>query len=234
MATLTLGQNLALNAASAVFGGLVTLAVQYYLHQRQRASLRVNYRDSLTGHKEFTTATRVIEDTQGISVQQTYQAMYVNLSVINRRRETAKNCRGYLVGVETVENGRFNAVNPCNSLPLAWAYRSQDDARKGIDIPYGVTQFLNIFSCAQPDVSTGFFPCTVPQLFHLPAWDRFSQPGEFRFRLQITADNANTQLFGLRVRWAGPWDTAWADNCRLLSIVQDNSVLDNMAWMEAR
>lgn len=131
-----------------------------------------------------------------------------------------------LVGVDVLENGRFTSTDYCDTVPLAWSYRSDNDAQSGIDIPKNVVQFLNVLICYEPSVSTGFEPCTCPKTLR-EASKRFRLPGEFRFRIQVSAHNVETQQFGLRVSWADDWATAWSsEKCEKLRIVHDLTVFN--------
>ena len=181
---------------------------------RTSPKLAIDFQNDARGYRVYT-KTRVGHD-----------ALSVSISVTNERRQTAKNCRGFLVGIEALENGKLVPTDYCDSVPLAWAYRSDDDAKKGIDIPKGVVQFLNVFLCGELAHGSGFVPSTVPTTLRTKALQRFAGPGEFRFKIQVSADNVETQLFGLRVSWAGDWSALWNGGCELLSIAIDNTVLD--------
>jgi hypothetical protein len=216
---------------SGAAGGLLSLGLDYAIRfgiwTTTSPKLEIDYRDKQTGYRLFTGATtKAKKEGSDDEVEVNFKAMFINISVENTRKQTAKSCRGFLVGVDIVENGQFIATDYCDCIPLAWSYRSERDAHLGIDIPKGVVQFLNVLSCAEPKMGSGFLPCTVPGTRRAAATTHFNKPGEFRFRMQIAADNLNTKLFGLRVRWSGSWEDVWAGNCEAFSVMQDNSVYD--------
>lgn len=198
------------NLLSGALGAGIIAIGQWIYHWWNRPSLSVSFQESKPGFIVFTSEVRSSPDAGSASCSanaiEAYKAMYVSIRIKNTGKRDAKNCRGFLVGIDVKNNGRWEPTDYCDSIPLAWSYRSDEDALHGIDIPHGVGQFLNIFSVRQPTVDSGFRPATVPNTLRYAARVRFKNPGEFRFRIQVAAADLPAQLFGLFLSWDGAWD----------------------------
>jgi len=175
-----------------------------------RPHLAITYLDTEHGFRVFTEE-RYTSFPYAIPLR----VMYVSIRIQNTGRSTATQCRGFLVGIDRKgEGGQWLQTDYCQSIPLAWSYSTDDDARSGVDIPKEVSQFLNVFSIGED--TPGIRPATVPRTRRL---NELTKPGEFRFKIQLSTDNGPTQLFGIHVSWSGNWDELWQGNCKGLQIL---------------
>lgn len=215
--------------SGAAGAGLIALAHWAY-NWWTRPHLSVSFQQSKPGFIVFTREIRPIPGaatTIGFDADATesYDAMFASIRIRNTGRRNARSCRGFLVGIDTKRNGRWEPTDYCDSIPLAWSYRSDADALHGIDIPRGVDQFLNIFSVRQPRIHRGFLPATVPKTLRGASQACFERSGEFRFRIQVAADDLPAQLFGIYLRWPGNWDNEpWNNIPREMQICQSNDL----------
>lgn len=136
---------------------------------------------------------------------ETHSAYYVKVEVTVPKRRMAKGCRGYLVNIDkkNEETGAFEPTIYCDSIQLAWSCKRTDEERyQGVDIPYGVRQFLDVFSTR--DDSQMFAPkIAITPLRYI---DLFKEKGIFRFTVQVSAEEADPKFIKLDLDWKGVWD----------------------------
>lgn len=134
--------------------------------------------------------------------QSQHEAYYIRVKVTNSTRRTARDCRTYLVNIEKRdETGTFRPTIYCDSIPLAWSCRA-DKAYQGVDLPYGVAQFLDVLTTRS--ISDYFEPQIMVKPFrYIPL---FKEKGGFRFTIQVSAERANPQFIKLIFEWDGDWE----------------------------
>jgi hypothetical protein len=147
---------------------------------------------------------------------------YVRLRVVNVGRRVAKNCRGYLTQVEwTNDGGTFEPAPYYDSLPLIWSYKGKDQGYPAVDLLEGVDNYLDIlatysFPNRQPpwdpkhdserfELQTQYIPLRYSNLF--------SGTRTYRFTIQVSAEDVESQILRLVFKWNGKWNDfeAWED-----------------------
>ena len=207
-------QSVGLLFLSAVVGAAITQLVNYLVHVWYRPILKIDFEESKPGFRLST-----LEEENG----KRYDAFYYNVRVTNRGKKTAKNARGFLIRIEYIDGGTVHATDYCDNLPLAWSYRTDEDAQKGIDLPSSTPQFLNVLSTRNAAIASGFRPATVPPTLR-PSLYRFEDPGVFRFTIMVVAEDAEPRWIGLRVKWDGDWKSIWDNDCKDFRVFQDTTI----------
>lgn len=132
------------------------------------------------------------------------QAVYVRVQVRNKRPKIARGCRAYLVNIETKSaTGKFEPTAYVDSIQLAWSCRMLGNERDPIDIPNGVSQYIDVI--ATSNISSHFaiqiapFPVRYNAL-HSP------NPHTYRYTIQVAGDGAEPEVIKLVFVWKGRWD----------------------------
>jgi hypothetical protein len=132
------------------------------------------------------------------------EAVYIRVEVMNEKRRLAKQCRAYLVNVE-VQNGRneFEPTIYVDSIQLAWSCRENGKEREAVDLPNGVSQYIDVLAtykssnCFTPQISP--FPFRYEELF-------INSPKTFRFTVQVSGDGVDPVFTTIIFSWKGQWD----------------------------
>ena len=202
----------------AALGAFSTWCVESYRDFQNRPRLSLGYRDDGPGHRLFTD----LVDRRSAD-EARFQAMIVSLAVSNQSVRTARNCRGYLVAIEEYRDKSWYLTDYCDRLPLTWAYRTDEEGTRGIDIPKDIQQFLNIFYVCEPKLSNpGIHPLTIPRPQRVSSLRRFREPGKLRLIVQVAADDARTEFFALVIEWRGEWKNTWKNDCESLQITESS------------
>ena len=131
------------------------------------------------------------------------KAFYVRIKVTNRRRIVARNCRAYLEAFEKRDtNGFFRPTAYCESIQLAWSCRRTGEEFNPLDLPSGVTQFLDVLATGSG--SQDFHPKLMFVIWRYEPL--FKQTGVFRLTIRVTAENAYSETIKLILTWQGSWD----------------------------
>lgn len=132
------------------------------------------------------------------------EAIYIRVRVENPKSQMAKSCRAFLVKVEEKNSqGIFNPTIYADSLPLGWS--CQQDPGRPIDLPSGVSQFVDIISTdkgapARYDVHLMLYPHRYRGLFD-------DKPKILRLTILVTGDGARAGKTTIVFEWRGAWDT---------------------------
>jgi hypothetical protein len=138
---------------------------------------------------------RVVMPVHVVSVaREDYEEVYVRLRVLNSGRGTAKNCRGYLIGILLRESGgHCSATQYEDVLNLKWAYGDHDS---GCDILPGVWQYLDVINAK----SGRWNPVVKPQS-QSPRYVDLGTPGRYSLVVAIAAENAACQQVTVEWNW---------------------------------
>jgi hypothetical protein len=137
------------------------------------------------------------------------EGIYIRAKVQNRKSQMAKSCRAFLVKVEKQNaHGIFGPTIFADSLQLAWS--CQKDRERPIDLPSGVSQFVDVIStdkAAPVDyrVHHLFHPSRYAELFD-------GKPKTLRLTVLVTGDGAAPGQTTIVFNWRGQWDTFEADS----------------------
>jgi hypothetical protein len=150
----------------------------------------------------------------GIPNDDPLEAYYVRIKVTNHRGwrkwgiQSLRHVKGYLVNVRrrNNENRQFESVGYCDAIPLKWSYLEEDAGRRGIDIPDGLGQYLNVVATQtnRPDF--------IPEIVTTPyRYSRLFDPGrqtDFALCLTIVvvAEETSPKKVELVIEWHGAWD----------------------------
>lgn len=133
-----------------------------------------------------------------------HEGYYIRLKVENTKRPLARACRAYLIVVEEKdENGLWKPTIYADSLPLAWSCQERNDARRPIDLPYGVTQFVDVV--ATDSLLNNYFVQVAPLPFrYLGLFD--DKRKTFRFTVLIAGDGVQPKTAKIEFGWKGTWN----------------------------
>lgn len=179
--------------SGAIGGALAFVGGDYLLRWLHKPSLLLEFRDN----KDCKSPTPMNKDdveTEGY---------YIRIKVTNENRHIAKDCRAYLINFERKdENNGFVRTEYCDSIPLGWSCRDKKDRFRGIDIPRGINQYVDVIATVK-DSSVYIPQIMVPPYRYSKL---FEKKGIFQFTIQVTADDANPKTIKLILNWKGDWD----------------------------
>ena len=132
------------------------------------------------------------------------QAVYVRVQVRNTKPKLARACRAYLVNIETKSaTGEFEPTAYVESIQLAWSCRMPGNERDAIDIPNGVSQYIDVV--ATSSISSHF----AIQIAPFPVRYNVLQspiPQTYRYTIQVAGDGVEPKVLKLVFVWKGKWD----------------------------
>ncbi len=158
---------------------------------------------SFSGREDTITKTATVGESQ---------AVYVRVRVRNKKPKLARACRAYLVNIEAKNaTGGFEPTAYVESIQLAWSCRMVGNERDAMDIPNGVSQYIDVV--ATSSISSHFaiqispFPVRYKAL-HSP------EPKTYRYTIQVAGDGVEPKTLKLVFVWKGRWDDveAYEDN----------------------
>jgi len=136
------------------------------------------------------------------------EAVYVRVRVQNKKPKLARACRAYLVNVERKnDDGRFAPTAYVDSIQLAWSCQTPGNERAPIDLPNGVSQYMDVV--ATSSITNTFalqispFPVRYTVLLS-------PKPETYRYTLQVAGDGAEPTILKLVFMWKGKWDDVGA------------------------
>ncbi len=136
------------------------------------------------------------------------EAVYFRVKVTNEKPRLARACRAYLVNVETKPAGAgFVRTLYADSIQLAWSCQVSGNERNPLDLPNGVSQYIDVIATSQatnsftPQISP--FPFRYNQLF-----SRYSET--YRFTIQVAGDGIEPKVLRMIFVWKGQWETGEA------------------------
>jgi hypothetical protein len=133
-----------------------------------------------------------------------YEAYYIRVKVENTRRHLAKACRAFLIQVEEKdESGYYKPTLYADSLPLAWSCQKPDEARKPIDLPLDVAQFVDVV--ATDSLSNNYFVQVSPLPFRYHKLFE-KKPKDFRITVLVSGDGVKPATTRIIFRWKGTWN----------------------------
>jgi hypothetical protein len=112
----------------------------------------------------------------------------------------ARECRGYLVGLEERnDKGEFEKTEYCDSTMLHWSAQRDETKYLPLHIPEGVNQFLDVIALEEHKKHF------TPQLHVILNRYKYllQRTGVFRFTVQVVADNVNPKTIKLIFEWPG-------------------------------
>lgn len=133
-----------------------------------------------------------------------HEAYYIRIKVENIKRRLAKACRAYLINVEEQdESGQFKKSIYADNLSLAWSCQEPDEARKPIDLPNGVAQFVDVI--ATDSIFNNYFIQVQPFPYR---YERLfdKKPKTFRLTIQVSGDGVEPETVQLVFTWKDKWN----------------------------
>jgi hypothetical protein len=123
------------------------------------------------------------------------QAIYVRMKVVNEKPALARQCCAYLIGVENMaSNGCFHPTPYVDSIQLAWSCQLPGNERSPLDLPNGVSQYVDVVSTnnttSNPIIQIAPFPFRDEQLFT-------AQPKRISLRFKYPGMGLNQSCSGL-------------------------------------
>jgi hypothetical protein len=176
-------------------GAFVVVLAEIVRHRLFKPNLRIVFKEI--------SAAYIARTKETYEAGKTREAYYVRVKVTNKSRILARKCRAYLINIEKRDNGRkFDPTVYRDSIQLAWSCQPPDYRYKGIDIPKGVNQFLDVVVTRQG--LNEFDPQIIVKPYRY--LDLFRETGEFRLTIQVYAAGADPATLKLIFRWEGQWD----------------------------
>jgi hypothetical protein len=132
------------------------------------------------------------------------EAIYIRVEVVNEKRRLARQCRAYLVNAEVQNDlGEFEPTIYVDSIQLAWSCRETGKERDAVDLPNGVSQYIDVLTTYKS--STSFKPQISPFPFRYQ--ELFANtPKTFRFTVQVSGDGVDPAFITIIFSWKGQWD----------------------------
>lgn len=141
---------------------------------------------------------------EGVTHAQT-DAFYIRVLAVNTGRQTAKQCRAYLINVErfnTDTNG-FEETIYSDSIRLAWSARgTSEEAYLPLDLPPNVKQYVDVVSTRK--IETNYKIEIYPGLLRYQ--ELFEEHGKFQFTIQVSGDNVKLATTKVIFEWNGDWE----------------------------
>ena len=127
----------------------------------------------------------------------------------NLTRMLAANCAAYLVRLErrNLDGGSPEIFHEC--IPFAWSYRMKSTDRgsepvEQIDIPHGVSAFVNVLYSAQKDNSQFYWTFASPTPLVLD--EMAKKPGVFALTVVVAGDHAAPKTLNIEFTWKANCD----------------------------
>jgi hypothetical protein len=165
------------------------------------AVLYLIYRDYWKRPKptlSFDSNTDVKDQINTVGLPPSVVSRWVRVKVQNSPgRRAAKSCRVFLIGIEaTYPNGEVEDVFPNDVRQLRWTH--QPPEQLGRDLLPGVIHQVDLLAAVQGE-----------DRFHIQVDPPYVQqrPGKYRFRMQVSAEDAHPQVLTIPIRWDGAWNT---------------------------
>jgi len=138
------------------------------------------------------------------------EGFYIRAKVENRRWQMAKSCRAYLVKVEQKNSkGDFGPTIFADSLPLNWSNQRREDNGRPIDLPFGVSQFVDVISTDQGAPGIPVVPPTYTVHAAMPfrygvLFD--NGPKILRLTILVTGDGVKAATTKIVFDWRKHWE----------------------------
>lgn len=133
-----------------------------------------------------------------------HDAHYIRIKVVNKENHLAKKCYAYLIGIQREnEVGNYVPTEYVDSIGLPWSCRVEGTEYQPLDIPKGVSQFIDLISTKKSDPKS-YTPRiqVIPQRYV----GLYSDPGKFRFTIQVAGENFDPVTIRIVFCWKGNWD----------------------------
>jgi hypothetical protein len=145
----------------------------------------------------FVTST-CVESSSGVK-----NAKYIRILVTNEYKRIARQCRAYLVNLESWDPKlkKFVSTIYCDALQLPWS--ASRDGHASIDIPKNVHRFVDLIS-TQENKFTPKIHYDV-ELFRYRSLFLASER-KYRYTVLITGDNFDPQSICVECEWGNSWD----------------------------
>lgn len=132
------------------------------------------------------------------------QAVYVRVQVRNKKPKLARACRAYLVNVEAKgASGEFESTAYVDSIQLAWSCQTSGNERVAIDIPNGVSQYMDVVATSSITNTFALQIAPFPVRYNVLL---SPSPQTYRYTLQVASDGAEPKILKLVFVWKGKWD----------------------------
>lgn len=132
------------------------------------------------------------------------EAIYIRVEVVNVKRSLARQCRAYLVNAEAKNAlGEFEPTIYVDSIQLAWSCREIGKERDAVDLPNGVSQYIDVLATYKISNSFNTHISPFPFRYH----DLFSnKPKTLMFTVQVSGDGVKPAFITIVFSWKGQWD----------------------------
>jgi hypothetical protein len=137
---------------------------------------------------------------------QSIPCRYVRVKVTNTGQTSARNCRGFLIGLERKsKSGDFELVNGGDdTIQLIWSHASGNARGEGFDMSPGVARYLDVLSTAEGRRHFNIECPRIPNTL-IPCLD---QHGTYRLTILASAEEAEPKEIRLVFEWNGDWQNS--------------------------
>jgi hypothetical protein len=180
------------------FGALATVAVAIvaiWHEELKRPKLRISFDPDRDVQTQKNT----------VGVPKNHESRWLRVRVVNGPKRwrimtcrAAKNCRAFLVRIESVRPDGNAVVFENDARQLRWMHDPQDKW-EGRDLLPGIPQWVDL-------------ACTVDnrlkvQLSSYPEYELPPDPGDYLVTAQVSADEADPVTTQVLIHWAGTWES---------------------------
>jgi hypothetical protein len=182
---------------NTTIGVILGIGIREVWDSIRRPTLRASFDVRDDGCKAHTV---IGEDKSG-------EGFYIRAKVVNTKRLMAKSCRAFLVNVEQRNaRGEFESLKPKydDSLTLTWSSQPGTLGQEPIDIPPGVTLYVDIVSTDKRVEGYRLHALLVP-FRYVALLD--NKPKVLQLTILVTGDDVNKDTVKVIFDWRGQWDT---------------------------
>jgi hypothetical protein len=182
----------AIGAVGTWFAGIATFAAVFYViwhDYRRRPQLLISFDNSRD--------VKTQKDTGGVKDLQLGRipdSRWLRVSVMNANgRGTAKNCRAFLIRITKDGEDIYSDIRD-----LRWMH-DRSDTHSGRDILPGMTHCVDVVGAA-PKLEGLTVRTIIP-------WSLLTDPGDYLFTIQVSAEEADAKVIKVQVHWDGKWES---------------------------
>lgn len=194
---------------SGAAGGLLALGAEQGSNWLRRPKLKLSF----SGGDDCRSESMLV-NARGDAVG---KAIYVRVKVENAGKLLARSCRAYLVKTESMhDDGGVKPTIFADSLPLEWSCRPHGAGGEPIDLPRGVSQYVDVVAIGINTTLPGPDARFWQMCFAVPSPVRYDglfsgRPKKLRFTVLVSGDGVAPEQLSIDVAIGNDWNdvSAW-------------------------
>jgi hypothetical protein len=186
-----------ISIANTAVGVILGIFIREIWEFFRRPALHVSFDEHDEGCKAHT----------AIGDDRSSEGFFIRAKVVNSKRRLAKSCRAFLVDVEQRNaRGEFVSLTPKydDSLSLTWSSQPGTIGQGPIDVPAGVSQYVDIVSTDKRIDGYRVHALIVPFRYGTLLDNK---PKVLRFTILVTGDDVKQDKIKVIFDWRGQWNT---------------------------